>query len=171
MIIKKTNLEGVFEIENQIFKDHRGLFVKTFHSKIFADNDLEVNFKESFYSISKKNVLRGMHFQCPPHDHVKLVYVASGEIMDVAVDIRQQSPTFGNWYSTVLSSKNARSLYMGKGFAHGFLALSDLAIVVYLTSSVHSPESDSGIRWDSFGFEWGVEKPIISDRDANFNPL
>ena len=112
-----------------------------------------------------------MHFQCPPHDHVKLVYVTSGEIMDVAVDIRQQSPTFGNWYSTVLSSKNARSLYMGKGFAHGFLALSDLAIVVYLTSSVHSPESDSGIRWDSFGFEWGVEKPIISDRDANFNPL
>lgn len=167
MIIKPTLLDGVFEIENNEFQDHRGTFVKTFHADTFKGYGLESDFKESFYSVSKKNVLRGMHFQLPPHEHAKLVYVTSGEILDVAVDIRKESSTFGRYFSTRLTSENTKSLYMAKGFAHGFLTLTDTATVVYLISTVHAPKSDSGIRWDSFGFNWGVDNLIISDRDKS----
>lgn len=171
MIINPTELNGVFEIKNSIFEDQRGSFVKTFHWDTFAQYGLEAEFKESFYSVSKKNVLRGMHFQLPPHDHAKLVYVADGEILDVALDIRKDSPSFGRFFSTKLSDVNAKSLYMAKGFAHGFLTLSDSATVVYLTTSVHAPEYDSGVRWDSFGFDWGAKKPIVSQRDCSFKLL
>ncbi len=166
MQIEATFLDGVFEIKNNVFEDKRGSFVKTFHADEFKKNGLELGFKESFYSISKKNVLRGMHFQMTPHDHAKLVYVTSGEILDVAVDIRKESPTFGDYFPTNLSSENAKSLYMSKGFAHGFLTLSEQATVVYLTSTVHEPEFDCGIRWDSFGFDWKVVSPIVSHRDS-----
>jgi len=172
MIVKATQLDGVFEIENKVFEDHRGKFVKTFHEDAFKSHGLEYDFKESFYSVSKKNVLRGMHFQLPPHDHAKLVYVTDGEILDVAVDIRKNSPTFGEYFSTKLSSGNAKSLYMSKGFAHGFLTLSNSATVTYLTTTIHAPEHDSGIRWDSFGFDWwGCDNPIISNRDEAFEGL
>lgn len=168
MIIKPTFLEGVFEVENKIFKDHRGLFVKTFQADVFKQYGLNYEFKESFFSVSKKDVLRGMHFQLPPNDHAKLVYVTHGEILDVAVDIRKESNTFGQFFSTRLSFDNANSLYMGKGFAHGFLTLSEFATVVYLITTEHAPKSDSGIKWDSFGFDWGVDQPIVSLRDNDF---
>ncbi|WP_040726089.1 dTDP-4-dehydrorhamnose 3,5-epimerase [Thiomicrorhabdus sp. Kp2] len=173
MEIKETNLDGVFEIENKVFEDIRGKFVKTFHEDVFQSHGLERDFKESFYSTSKKGVLRGMHFQLPPHDHAKLVYVADGEILDVVVDIRKESPTFGQHFSTRLSSENAKSLYMGKGYAHGFLTLTDSATVIYLTTTLHQPDYDSGIRWDSFGFEWPsfTEDLIISNRDQSFSRL
>ena len=168
----KTKLDGVFEIQNSKFEDHRGSFVKTFNKDIFSENGLDYNFKESFYSVSKKNVLRGMHFQLPPHDHAKLVYVVDGDILDVALDIRQESPTYGDFFSTRLSSENAKSLYMAKGFAHGFLTLSKSATVVYLISTVHVPKYDDGIHWDGFGFDWnGVKNPITSNRDSSFNAL
>lgn len=143
MTILPTGLDGIYEIENKIFRDERGLFVKTFHSDVFRMSGLEADFKESFYSVSKKNVLRGMHFQKPPHDHAKLVYVVKGEILDVVVDIRNESPTFGQWHSVCLSEENAKSLYIARGFAHGFLALTEGATVVYLTSTVHSPDRKS----------------------------
>ncbi len=166
MKIETTNLEGVFEVENIKFKDKRGVFVKTFHEGVFSENGLETDFKESFYSISRKGVLRGMHFQLPPCDHAKLIYVTEGKILDVVVDVRKNSPTFGRYFSTHLSSENVKSLYIAKGFAHGFLTLSNTATVVYLTSTAHSPEADSGIKWDSFGFKWTENsKHIISERD------
>ncbi|MDG6773622.1 dTDP-4-dehydrorhamnose 3,5-epimerase [Thiomicrorhabdus sp. ZW0627] len=175
MEIKETNLDGVFEIQSKKFEDQRGLFVKTFHSDLFNESGLECDFKESFYSVSKKGVLRGMHFQQPPHDHAKLVYVTDGEILDVAVDIRRDSDSFGNFFYTKLSSENVKSLYMSKGFAHGFLTLSESATVTYLTTTVHSPSSDSGIRWDSFGFDWeqifSRNELVISDRDCAFPSL
>lgn len=171
MYIKPTYIDGIFEVENKKFEDQRGLFVKTFQAEMFEENGLQSDFKESFYSVSKKNVLRGMHYQLPPHDHAKLAYVTSGEILDVALDVRKCSPTFGKCFSTKLSSENAKSLYMAKGFAHGFLTLSESATVVYLTSTVHTPGSDAGIKWDSFGCVWGVENPIISDRDKFFDKL
>ncbi|MBE0471746.1 MAG: dTDP-4-dehydrorhamnose 3,5-epimerase [Methyloprofundus sp.] len=171
MKVIPTPLDGVFEIENRVFQDHRGMFVKNFHEGVFKEAGLETEFKESFYSTSTKGVLRGMHFQLPPHDHAKLVYVTSGKILDVAVDIRKGSPTFGQYFSTKLSTDNSKSLYMAKGFAHGFLTLSASATVVYMTTTVHTPESDAGIRWDSFGFDWLVENPIMSDRDKNFSLL
>jgi dTDP-4-dehydrorhamnose 3,5-epimerase len=171
MDIISTNLDGVFEIQNRKFEDQRGLFVKTFHEDVFRDKGLETSFKESFYSVSKKGVLRGMHFQLPPDDHAKLVFVTDGEILDVAVDIRKDSSTFGQYFSTKLSSGNAKSLYMSKGFAHGFLTLSESATVVYMTTTVHTPKSDAGIRWDSFGFNWGVTNPVISERDSKHGSL
>ena len=161
----KTQLDGVYEIENKKIEDYRGSFVKTFNKSVFSEHGLDSDFKESFYSISKKNVLRGMHFQLPPYDHAKLVYVTQGEILDVVVDIRKLSPTYGKYFSIRLSDKNRKSLYMEKGFAHGFLTLSDSATVVYLINSEYSPEHDTGIHWNSFGFNWPNSQPIISKRD------
>nr|WP_240352603.1 dTDP-4-dehydrorhamnose 3,5-epimerase [Pectobacterium versatile] len=169
--INTTNLANLYEIENRLFKDERGFFVKTYHAPTFIENSLENNFTESFYSTSHKGVLRGMHFQLPPYDHTKLVYCASGEILDVVVDIRIGSKTFGNYFSTILSAEKANALYIGRGYAHGFLTLSESATMVYMTSTVHAPDYDAGIRWDSFGFDWGIDKPIISTRDLSFNPL
>ena len=171
MKIISTSLAGVFEIENFIFKDNRGSFVKTFHEKSFKDSGLATDFKESFYSVSRKGVLRGMHFQLPPHDHEKLVYVSSGEILDVVVDIRSKSPTFGSYFSTILSSDNQKSLHIAKGFAHGFLTLSKSATVMYSTTTVQSSDHESGIRWNSFGFDWQETNPIMSDRDKKFLDL
>jgi len=167
----KTKFDGLFEIKNDEFKDCRGSFVKTFHENTFHNHGLEIDFKEGFYSVSNKNVLRGMHYQIPPSDHNKLVYVTDGAILDVALDIRKDSKTYGKYFSTELSNVNKKSLYMGKGFAHGFLTLSDMATVMYLTSTVHSPECDKGILWSSFGFEWPVDDPIMSERDKSFVPL
>ena len=168
MNIIATELDGVFEVQNKKFEDHRGLFIKTYHAEFFKEHGLCSDFKESFFSVSHKNVLRGMHFQIPPHDHDKLVYVTQGEILDVAVDVRKDSATFGEFYATKISFSNAKSLYIKKGFAHGFLTLSKQATVIYLTSTVHAPESDQGISWDSFGFDWKVKQPIVSVRDSGF---
>ena len=171
MQINSTNIDGVFEIQNKRIEDDRGFFVKIFHSELFKKHRLDCDFKESYYSVSNKGVLRGMHFQLPPHDHEKLVYVTDGEILDVALDIRTESPTYGKYYSTQLSSDNAKSLYMGKGFAHGFLTLSDTATVVYLVTTVYAPDFDTGIHWNSFGLDWGVDEPALSERDKSFKKL
>jgi len=169
MKIIETSIKGVFEIENSIFKDQRGLFVKTFHKDYFKQKGLASNFEESFYSVSKKNVIRGMHYQKPPHDHAKLVYVIDGEIIDVALDIRNSSPTKGKYYHTKLSSINNKSLYMDKGIAHGFMSISESATVVYLTSTVHSKDFEGGYKWDSFGYDWDeIKDPILSERDKSF---
>lgn len=171
MIIKPTDIDGAFVIENKQFKDNRGVFVKTFHENIFRSHGLETNFQESFYSVSKNNVLRGMHFQLPPQDHSKLIYVVNGKILDVALDVRKTSKTFGRFVAVELSVDNGMSLYLAKGFAHGYMTLSENATVVYMTTTVHSPEHDTGIRWDSFGFDWGSKTPIVSDRDSAFKCL
>ncbi len=171
MKIIKTNLNGLFVIQSNVFADQRGVFIKTFHKKFFEDNGLESDFRESFFSISKKNVIRGMHFQLPPDDHVKLVYCAKGEILDVVVDIRKNSPTYGKFFSIDLTESNGKIMYIPKGFAHGFKSLTDNSVVVYMTTKEYSPENDAGIRWDSFGFNWKVENPIISQRDKSFLPL
>ena len=172
MNIATTPFSDLFEVFNNRFEDQRGLFVKTFHKEMFEQAGLQTDFKESYFSVSKKNVLRGMHFQKPPHDHAKLVYVIEGEILDVVVDLRGKSDTFGKFFTTNLSSEKANSLYIGKGFAHGFLTLSDSATVVYQTTSTYHAKSDSGIKWDSFGFDWdSVVNPIISERDKLFPSL
>jgi dTDP-4-dehydrorhamnose 3,5-epimerase len=174
MVIEKTSLEGVYIIQNKSFRDDRGIFVKTFHNDIFRKSGLESSFMESFYSVSKKNVIRGMHFQTPPYDHNKLVYVVDGKVLDVAVDIRKNSKTYGKYFSLILSGDNCKALYLQQGFAHGYLTLSQSATMLYMTSSVHDKDHDTGIKWDSFGFDWNVKSPIISDRDrdlANLNEL
>jgi dTDP-4-dehydrorhamnose 3,5-epimerase len=158
MELIKTNLCGLYRVNADVFPDERGAFIKNFQKKIFETAGLECDFQEAFYSVSKKGVIRGMHFQVPPFDNAKLVYVVEGSILDVVLDLRRGSPTYGNFVNAEL----------GRGLAHGFLANSRQATVMYLQTSSYSPECDTGIRWDSFGFNWDIDAPIISNRDRSF---
>ena len=167
MIFKESPIFGVYNITPKKFSDERGLFVKTFHSDTYAKQGLQTNFHEEYYSTSIKHVLRGMHFQLPPNDHVKLVYCIVGEVLDVVLDLRTDSPTFGQTNSTILSAENLNMIYIPKGLAHGFMSLSDSATLIYKTSTVYHPESDTGILWDSFNFNWPFRPSYISERDKS----
>ena len=171
MKFKKTKLQGVYIIDTDVFEDDRGIFIKSYNESIFKEAGITLGFKESFYSISKRNVIRGMHFQLPPHDYAKLVYVTAGEAIDVVLDIRKNAPTYGEYISVQLSGENARQIYIPKGFAHGFAVISNSATVTYLQTAVHAPEHDTGIRWDSFGLDWNIKTPILSQRDRAFPKL
>ncbi len=166
MKITELQFPGCFLIESPKFVDKRGEFVKTYHQAIFQDNGITTHFAEEFYSVSKKNVLRGMHFQLPPSDHEKLVFCLNGAVLDVFLDLRKDSPAYGQSMGVELSGNNTRTLFLPKGIAHGFLSLEDNSVMVYKTSTVHDPLKDCGIRWDSFGYAWPVEEPIISERDT-----
>lgn len=168
MRLKATKLAGYYEIENDKFIDHRGIFVKTFHEDVFKQYDLVTNFSEEYYSISKKNVIRGLHFQLPPTEHEKVVYCSAGEVMDVVVDLRKGSPTYGCFEIVMLSSDKANMLYIPKGLAHGFQVLSDIAIMMYKVTSIYSPEDDSGILWNSLDIPWDTKEIIMSERDKDF---
>jgi len=168
MIIQSELFPGVFVIQTKRFVDERGEFVKTFHDGVFREIGIETNWREDFFSSSKAGVVRGMHFQLPPNEHDKLVYCISGKILDVVLDLRKSSGFYGQAKSVQLSSCDPYLIFIPKGLAHGFLALEDNSIVGYKTSVVHHPESDSGISWDSFGYEWPVDNPVISVRDASF---
>jgi dTDP-4-dehydrorhamnose 3,5-epimerase len=164
-------LPGTWLVKLKRFDDMRGSFVKTFSrntlDKALIDQLGLVNFdfREEFYSISAKNVIRGMHFQLPPHDHVKLVYCAIGSVLDVLVDLRQ-GPGYGNVASVTLSASEPALLYIPKGIAHGFRSQTDGSLMIYKTSTEHAPTHDAGIRWNSFGFDWHCSDPVISVRDA-----
>ena len=168
MEIKDTAFEDLYIMEYNSFLDQRGEFVKTIHKETFLSKGLDYIFNESFYSVSNKNVIRGMHFQVPPEDHAKLVYVVTGSIIDVVLDIRNDSPSFGEFFSIELSTKNRKGLYIGKGFAHGFLALEDNTTVEYHTTTSQNRECEAGIKFDSFGYDWNVKEPILSVRDLAF---
>jgi dTDP-4-dehydrorhamnose 3,5-epimerase len=167
MKANSTALVGVLLLENFVSEDKRGTFVKTFHSGVFQEKGLAVSFCESYYSVSQNNVLRGMHFQLPPHDHDKLVYVTQGKILDVVVDLRTSSSSYLQHIALEVNEHN-NAVYIPRGCAHGFLTLSETATVVYNVTSVYNPDADAGIRWDSIGYEWPVNSPVISDRDSKF---
>jgi dTDP-4-dehydrorhamnose 3,5-epimerase/CDP-3, 6-dideoxy-D-glycero-D-glycero-4-hexulose-5-epimerase len=164
MKFKEEILPGCFVIEPVKFKDHRGVFVKTFHELLFKEAGVVFETREEFYSVSTKDTLRGMHFQIPPHDHDKLVYCTRGRVLDVLLDLRA-GPSFGKSVSVELSAENMLELFIPKGIAHGFLSLSDESLMLYKTSTFHNPQYDRGIRWNSFGFDWGLRAPITSKRD------
>jgi len=166
-----TAIDGVIIFALPHFIDKRGSFTKTFHDDTFQNIGIDFNLKESYFSISHKNVIRGMHFQTPPHEHEKIVFCPQGKIMDVIVDLRKSSPTYGQFVSLELSSENHKAVYIPKGCAHGFKSLEDNTITYYLLSSVHAPESDAGILYNSFGMDWDCEHPILSDRDLSFVKL
>lgn len=168
MDLIETKLKDVFIIKNKIFKDIRGEFTKIYNEETFKQLKLWTDFKEQYYSISNKDVIRGMHFQTPPYEHEKLVHVLKGRIKDVIVDLRKISKTYGEYVSIELSDENRNSVYIPKGCAHGFVALIDGTITLYNVGSIYNTECDSGIRWDSFGFDWNIEQPIISERDKTF---
>jgi dTDP-4-dehydrorhamnose 3,5-epimerase len=168
---KETNINGVYEIEMFHAGDERGMFVKPYHKATLEKHGLVSEFQESFYSTNQSGVIRGMHFQHPPHDHAKLVYCSSGKLIDVILDIRVGSPTYGAFAAIELSSDKYNAVYMPSGMAHGFGVLEDNTCMVYLTSTMHAPSADDGVKIDSFGFEWPFENPITSARDNEFKPL
>ena len=168
MIFKTLHLDGVYLIENFNSTDDRGLFVKTFNKNEFCKKGLNFEIRESYYSINRNNVIRGMHFQVPPHDHEKLVFVASGSIIDVVLDLRKKSSTFGQYMQIELSAENKNSIFIPKGFAHGFKSLENNTITVYNVATEYNSNADMGIKYDSFGYNWQFKNPIISKRDESF---
>ena len=168
MRLIKTDIEGLLILEPKIFEDSRGKFIKTFTDDFFKENNLDINIKETYYSISNKDVIRGMHFQTPPYDHIKIVYVPYGKITDVVLDIRKDSKTYGQYFSTELSSKNGKVLIIPQGLAHGFKSLEENTNVTYMQTTCYAPNNDGGIRFDSFGFDWKIDNPELSDRDKSF---
>lgn len=170
MKIEETGLPGCRHIQPRLLTDLRGRFVKTFHAGLFAEYGLKTGFVETFYSVSRRGVLRGLHFQAPPCQHAKLVYCVYGKVLDAVVDIRRGSPTEGQSYAVELCADRGNMLYMPEGFAHGMLALTDEARVAYQVTSVFSPEYDAGIRWDTAGIAWPERNPILSARDLALPP-
>lgn len=150
------------------FEDERGSFIKTFQNSIWSNAQIEFSLAESYFSISHKDVIRGMHFQLPPYDHSKIVFCPQGRILDVILDLRKSSPTYGQFEARELSAENHKAFFIPKGFAHGFKALEDNSITYYLVSSEHHAPSDAGIHLDSFGMDWETVSPIISNRDKGF---
>jgi dTDP-4-dehydrorhamnose 3,5-epimerase len=166
-----TSLPGCVEIRPFFAQDDRGTFVKTFHAERFIEAGLPVDWREEFYSSSRKGVIRGMHFQTPPHDHEKLVYCMQGRVLDVVVDLRRHSPTYGRHVAVELDAAKGHGLMIPKGMAHGFLALTDDVLMAYKVTTVHEPANDAGIHWNSFGLDWGIDQPIVSARDCAHPPL
>ena len=166
-----TDFEGLFILETNNFQDERGGFQKLFNYDFFMENGLDYDFKEFYYSVNKLNVIRGMHFQTPPFDHTKVVYVSKGRIKDVVVDIRKTSSTYGKCFSIELDDQKGQYLYIPKGFAHGFASLEDGSIVNYAQTSCYSKENDCGIDAMSIGFDWSIANPIRSGRDLTFEKI
>jgi dTDP-4-dehydrorhamnose 3,5-epimerase len=166
--IHNTSIPGCLEIFPQIFEDERGLFTKTFHQETFEISNLDTHFTEEYFSRSKKNVIRGMHFQLPPEECTKIVYCVAGEVVDVVLDLRVGSPTYGKHEIFNLNDQLANILYIPIGLAHGFWTKSETAIVMYKVSKSYSPACDAGIRWDSVEIPWPTKIPILSKRDREF---
>ncbi len=170
MIIEPRKLEGTFEITLNRIGDSRGYFMETFSQKKFAANGLENNWVQENQSLSSQiHTLRGLHFQYPPFAQAKLVSVVQGEIRDVFVDLRPDSSTFGEWDSIELSAENCKSIFVPRGFAHGFCTLTETVVVQYKVDNPYSPEHEQGIRWDDpdLRIEWGAQDPYLSNRDSN----
>jgi dTDP-4-dehydrorhamnose 3,5-epimerase len=167
MQLISTPLPGIQILRPLVLGDDRGVFVKSFHEQQLANFGISMTVREEFYSFSSSGVLRGMHFQVPPHAHQKLIYCIAGSVCDVVLDIRLGSPTYGHYASFELSAENRHIVYIPVGFAHGFLSMEDDSCLIYKTDCVYAAEYDRGIHWDSFGFEWPINgaMPKISPRD------
>jgi dTDP-4-dehydrorhamnose 3,5-epimerase/CDP-3, 6-dideoxy-D-glycero-D-glycero-4-hexulose-5-epimerase len=166
--IQPISLHGAFLLTLPASHDARGSFVKTFQQSLLTSAGINFSLRESYFSLSKKDVIRGMHFQLPPHQHSKIVFCPHGAILDVIVDLRKNSPTFRQLFAHQLSAQNHKAYYIPEGFAHGFKSLTDDAITYYLVSSEYSKEHDTGIRYDSIGYDWEVKYPVVSQRDLSF---
>ena len=169
MKFSKTNINGVILIEPNVIKDQRGYFLESFNEEKFKKVIDKVAFIQENESKSSKGVLRGLHFQKPPFTQAKLVRCIEGKVLDVSVDIRKGSPTYGVYHSVVLSKENKKQLFVPRGFAHGFLVLSDIAVFSYKVDNFYSSEHDAGIRWNDkeLNIQWGLEEcdVLISEKD------
>ncbi len=167
MEVQKVEIEGLLIIRPAVFGDERGYFYEAFNSQKFKAVGLQADFVQDNLSKSSKNVLRGLHFQNPPFAQGKLVSVLRGSVLDVAVDIRKNSPTYGQHYSIVLSEENKTQFYIPPGFAHGFKTLEDNTIFSYKCTVGYNKDSEGSIKWDdeTLGIDWQVNNPIVSEKD------
>ena len=173
MIFENAGLPGVATVHHQPFRDIRGDFVKIFSAPIFQSDNHPHSVAEIFWSSSNQGVIRGMHFQHDNAPQSKIITVVAGEILDVLLDVRPESESYGKAISVLLKGGTGLSLLIPHGVAHGFQVLSESAITLYAVSTGYSEENDLGVRFDSFGFAWPIESPIVSARDAalpRFNP-
>jgi dTDP-4-dehydrorhamnose 3,5-epimerase len=169
MKLTSTKLNGVFLIEPVVYADHRGFFMETYSQTVFEKNGLGYHFVQDNHSLSREvGTLRGLHYQISPKSQTKLVRVVSGAIYDVAVDIRKDSPTFGQWVGVILSAENKKQLLIPKGFAHGFCTIEPNTEVIYKVDEVYSPEQDRGILWSDpqLAIDWPSRQPVLSDKDS-----
>lgn len=172
MNVIQTKLPGVIILEPKVFPDDRGYFLETWNRKRYEDAGVPGNFVQDNVSCSQKGILRGLHFQ-NPHSQGKLVQVLVGEVLDVAVDIRKGSPTFGQWVGEKLSEANHRQLYIPPGFAHGYCVLSPTAIFSYKCTDFYSPDCECGVIWNDpdINIEWPITNPALSPKDAGYSRL
>lgn len=167
MQFEELNLQGAYVITPSFAKDNRGYFSVTYQKKAFEELGLVTDWVQDNQSYSHQDVIRGFHFQLPPHTETKLVRVIHGAIIDVIVDLRKESPTFGQSTSVRLTDKNNKLLYIPRGFAHGFRALEPHTFVLYKVDNDYAPNANGGLIWNdpTIGFDWGVENPILSEKD------
>lgn len=175
MKIVKTDIEEVVLIEPRLFDDERGYFFEAFTERDFVEQVCDIRFVQENEAKSSYGVVRGLHFQLPPHAQSKLVRVVSGRILDIAVDIRKSSPTFGKYVAVELSSENHRQIFIPHGFAHGYSVLSEEAIVEYKCDNYYAPESESAVAWNdaALAIDWGIpaDKVILSEKDKHHPTL
>lgn len=167
---EKTSLEGVYIITPQVFGDHRGWFCETYSAEKFKEIGIDTVFVQDNQSFSaQKGTLRGLHFQNNPMAQTKLLRCTRGKILDVAVDLRKGSPNYKKWVSVELSAENKKMIFIPKGFAHGFVTLSEDVEVQYKVDNYYSPENDRSVRFDdpAIGVDWGIENPVLSNKDLN----
>lgn len=167
----ETRIPDCYKLQARRLTDERGSFIKTYHQEWFESLGLRTDWVEQYYSVSQPGVVRGLHFQLPPHEHAKLVYCVAGRVLDIALDLRRGSPAYGEHIRVELSAEQGNLLYLPPGLAHGFSTFDEPAILVYNVTSVYQPESDAGIRWDSAGIDWEYSNPRLSERDQGFATL
>ncbi len=167
MKIEKNAIEGLLVIKPDVFEDRRGYFFESYNEEKFKQHGIDVKFVQDNESKSGKGVLRGLHFQVPPYQQGKLVRVIKGAVLDVAVDLRKSSPTYGQWAAIELSEKNKWMYWIPAGFAHGFLTLEEDTIFFYKCTQVYNKESEGGILWNDpdLGIKWGISEPMVSEKD------
>ena len=160
-------LPGVYILQNFFNNDERGFFSKIFNEDSFNNIGLDFKPKEHFFTTSKQDVIRGMHFQVGSSAQDKLIFCTQGSFVDVIVDVRKGSPSFNKPFSIELFAEDSKSIFIKKGYAHGFLSNTKLSSIHYLTSTIHNPLNDKGVLWKSIDFEWPIKNPILSRRDLN----
>jgi len=167
MIVEKLFIEGLLVLKPRVFEDSRGYFFESFNQRLLEEAGLEEKFVQDNQSLSQKGVLRGLHFQKEPHAQGKLVRVIKGAVLDVVVDIRKNSPTYGKYFSIELTEKNKVMFWIPVGFAHGFLTLQDDTIFHYKCSNYYNKESESSIVWNDkdVNINWSIENPLLSEKD------
>ena len=174
MNIIPTPIDGLLIIEPRVFNDARGYFIETYNEQRYREAGITAQFVQDNQSCSCYGVVRGLHFQCPPYSQAKLVCCTRGRVLDVAVDLRKDSPTFGKWFSVELNEDNHRQFFIPRGFAHGFSVLSEMAIFTYKCDNLYHPEADGGILLSdsALNIDWQVpaDKMILSDKDKR-HPL